>query len=245
MNDDSKKIFSLIYDDINWKCWVNSSSKSDSPPDYYCDEFKLMMEIMRVDDHAYSIDKKGTTKIINKVTAREEELYKEVIKSGLIDSFPNVKVITTASLPDIPTRDFCNYDRYVENFTRIVNKHKESIPLYKENHPGYKLIFFIMDESESYEEVDTEEIANKEIPVGTEIPGELHYPFLDYKFIKPLINSGIDFLIWLMPNKMIETSDLGFISLIPRICVIDISEIKLYLNKLRKYDRKRMICVNG
>ena len=38
--------------------WINSSGKSDPPPDMYSNEFNLMIDIMRVDDHT-SVNKKG------------------------------------------------------------------------------------------------------------------------------------------------------------------------------------------
>ena len=43
---------------ISRKKWINSSGKNDPPPDFYNDKKKLMMDVMRIDDHAY-INKKG------------------------------------------------------------------------------------------------------------------------------------------------------------------------------------------
>ena len=61
-------VFESIHDEEKWKCWINNSRKSDPPPDFYCNELRLMMDVMRVDDHAYK-NKKG--KLINPTNALE------------------------------------------------------------------------------------------------------------------------------------------------------------------------------
>ena len=33
--------------------WIDSSGKDQLPPDFYNDKDKIMMEVMRVDDHGY------------------------------------------------------------------------------------------------------------------------------------------------------------------------------------------------
>ena len=42
-----------------------------------------------------------------------------------------------------------NYDFYVDNFNRVVGKHIKKLKN-KKNHPGFKIIFFVYDESSSY-----------------------------------------------------------------------------------------------
>ena len=51
-------VYSSIHTEALWKNWINSSDKSDPPPDYYSPKDELMMDVMRVDDHAI-VDKKG------------------------------------------------------------------------------------------------------------------------------------------------------------------------------------------
>lgn len=36
-----------------WSKWTDASAKDVPPPDFYCDEIHLMMEVMRVDDHGF------------------------------------------------------------------------------------------------------------------------------------------------------------------------------------------------
>ena len=63
-NDNDEEILQCVRKVEEWQC---SSSKSDPPPDFYSDNYKLMMEVMRVDDHAY-INAKG--KVIAKSLIR-------------------------------------------------------------------------------------------------------------------------------------------------------------------------------
>ena len=57
-----KEVFTSIHDAEKWKLWSNSSGKSDPPPDFYNDKLKVMMDVMRIDDHAFE-NKNG--KIVN------------------------------------------------------------------------------------------------------------------------------------------------------------------------------------
>lgn len=76
-NGNDEEILQCVRKVEEWQC---SSSKSDPPPDFYSDKYKLMMEVMRVDDHAY-INAKG--KVINPHIKKENEMldrYLEIIK---------------------------------------------------------------------------------------------------------------------------------------------------------------------
>ena len=48
-----------------WKTWIDASSKNALPPDFYNNKFKLMMDVMRIDDHTF-VDKNGNLKVQNK-----------------------------------------------------------------------------------------------------------------------------------------------------------------------------------
>lgn len=47
------RLYNSIHNIRNWKIWIDSSGKNDLPPDYYNEKRKLMMDVMRIDDHAY------------------------------------------------------------------------------------------------------------------------------------------------------------------------------------------------
>ena len=53
-----ESVYLSIHTKALWSNWINSSGKSDPPPDYYSPQDELMMDVMRVDDHAF-VDKKG------------------------------------------------------------------------------------------------------------------------------------------------------------------------------------------
>lgn len=109
-------IFESIHDIDNWRKWVNSSGKSDPPPDFYCKDFRYMMDVMRVDDHSFK-NKKG--KLVNPVNMRESKIQAELIKKGIPELFPNVNGIIVNAVTDLPTQKDHNYKFYKKNF--VVN----------------------------------------------------------------------------------------------------------------------------
>ena len=211
------KIFTHISESKHWKNWICSSGKDEPPPDYYSDKYKLMMEVMRVDDHAYK-NKKG--KLVNPVNIKESELQAEIRKHANITD--TTKVIVNA-VTGLPTREDHNYDFYVNNFTRVVYKHKENVDLYRKNHSGYKLIFFIFDESSAYVKVDTKELAKKGVEQGEPFVGFPHNFFLDRAFIDVIKECGADYVVWYTPFKHIDTH--GVEPQLPKIVVIDVKKL--------------------
>lgn len=147
-----REIFASIHDPEEWKLWSDSSGKSDPPPDFYNDKLKLMMDVMRIDDHAFE-SKNG--KIVNPTNQRESVIQKQIRKSGLLDSFPNVKNVIVTAVTDLPTDEDHNYKFYYSNFERVLMKHNNQIDLYGKNHPGYKTIFLVLDESSAYFEMES------------------------------------------------------------------------------------------
>ena len=101
-----KEIFASIHDTEEWKLWSNSSGKSDPPPDFYNDKLKVMMDVMRIDDHAFE-NKNG--KIVNPTNQQESMIQKEIRKSGMLDNFPNVKDVMVTAVTDLPTAEDHNY----------------------------------------------------------------------------------------------------------------------------------------
>ena len=176
LNEEIVSVFESIHNEEQLKLWKNSSGKSDPPPDFYCDELKLMMDVMRVDDHAYK-NKKG--KIVNPTNAKESAMQNELRQSGILDRFPNVKDIICNAMTDLPTGQDHNYKFYNNNFIRTVEEHKRKIELYKQNHPGFKSIFFILDESSAYFEAEQR---RDEIIFEAPIKGYPHLWLLDQAF---------------------------------------------------------------
>ncbi len=195
LNEEIVSVFESIHNEEQLKLWKNSSGKSDPPPDFYCDELKLMMDVMRVDDHAYK-NKKG--KIVNPTNAKESAMQNELRQSGILDRFPNVKDIICNAMTDLPTGQDHNYKFYNNNFIRTVEEHKRKIELYKQNHPGFKSIFFILDESSAYFEAEQR---RDEIIFEAPIKGYPHLWLLDQAFTNVFMGSDIDYVIWFAPYK--------------------------------------------
>lgn len=105
-------VYLSIHTEALWNNWINSSGKSDPPPDYYSPKDELMMDVMRVDDHAF-VDKKG--KIQNPTNAGESKLYKELKESGVQEIFPNAELIVNAKTL-LPSEQDHNYLFYKSNF---------------------------------------------------------------------------------------------------------------------------------
>lgn len=72
------KVFSDVYD-AHISEWKDTSGKADKTPDFYSDTLGTMLEIMRVDDHAFE---NPDGKIINHTTAKTSQIFNELRKSS-------------------------------------------------------------------------------------------------------------------------------------------------------------------
>lgn len=224
-------IANSILDEDIWKSeWVDSSGKDEPPPDFYNDNKKLMLEVMRVDDHTF--EENGRIKNPTNQQARKLDNYLK--KQGFYDENPKLTVLINA-VTDLPSSKDHNYVYYRDNFRRIIEKHKRSIPLYRENHPEYKLIFMVYDESSMYFKVKEK---NKIIRTGELFVGEEHYWYYDKAFVESFILSGVDYLVWFAPCKYVEYA--GEAPDLPMACIFDCNQIA---NELIEYDPDYMMSV--
>lgn len=76
--DEIKNVVASILTSEIWDKWTDASAKDVPPPDFYCDNLNLMMEVMRVDDHGFK--KKGN--IINPTYDREHQIEKQLREVG-------------------------------------------------------------------------------------------------------------------------------------------------------------------
>ena len=232
-SEEAEEVFLSLNDEKEWAKWTNSSAKGALPPDFYCDSKKLMMEVMRVDDHEY-ISKKGA--IVNQTRVRETELMRELKEKGMLKAFPNATPVVIADTK-LPTEQDHSYKMYLESFNRIVGKHLRKIEKYKENHSSYKMIFFILDESSAYFESLHKPINMQEGDINK---GSPHLWFMDENFINSIIKSDLDFVIWYAPYKycsIFENGEQKRLDL-PTAVVID---IKNFNEKTIKYCTDKMI----
>ncbi|MCH5345165.1 MAG: hypothetical protein J1E64_14120 [Acetatifactor sp.] len=206
------EVFETIHSKDNWKLWIESSGKADPPPDFYSDEYKCMMEVMRVDDHSYK-NKKG--KIVNPTNRHIRDVEKEILQSGIMDMLPNVNHLMINAITDLPTKEDHNYEFYKKNFVRVIDNHKKNFDMYKTNHPNYTMIFFVMDESSAYLKVSQHKVATQQYRADDMINRIPHFWFMDNNFLCSFENSNIDYLIWYTPFKLINFD-------LPKVCVFDI-----------------------
>ena len=229
VSDDTERIVSLLRDPDIWNKWKDSSDKQSPPPDFYCDEFSLMMEVMRVDDHG----RKLHGNIINPTYEREHRIERELIDNGIYDIFPNLEGLYINAKTDLPTVEDHNYSFYLENFRRTIKKHITHIPNYKKNHPGCKLIFFIFDESSAYVEKGNEP---RKIKGQTVVLGQQHWFFADKAFTDCFMDSDIDYIVWCAPFKYLTALCGEPIQV--HAAVIDIKAASF---KAKKYDASKMM----
>ena len=136
--------FKSVRNTKKWANWTYNAGKADPPPDFFSEKYHLMMEVMRIDDHAF-VNEKGV--LINPVNMRESKIQREIrekIKSSQPDAdFGSIKIVVNA-VTDLPSTEDHNYLFYYANFWRALEKHIKKIPLYRSNHSDKKLIFLCL-----------------------------------------------------------------------------------------------------
>ena len=215
-------ILSSILQKGAWSNWIDSSGKADPPPDFYNEKLEMMMEVMKVDDHGF-ISNRGKT--INPTRQRETEVIRELQGRGVLDKFPNTKLFLNVTSA-LPTKQDHNYRYYRDNFVGVVEKHIKKIENYKENHPGYKVIFFVFDESSVYFEVSKQ---THEIRMGEEFEGYPHCWYLDKAFIDSFKDSDVDYLIWFTPYKHSTACSIydGSVLNLPLAVIFDVKNMNI------------------
>lgn len=200
------------------KDWINSSGKGDLTPDFYNDKQKIMMEVMRVDDTSKK-NKKG--KWVNLTRSQEQKLLKKYNIENIKNDNDLTVVLDVNTQLD--SKQDHNYLFYKKNFLAVVDKHKQHIENYRKNHPGYKLIFFICDESNEY-------FSNKRKKNSKygEIFTYFHNRYKDKEFVECIKSLDIDYLVWYTPNKYYMNTGLKIKRKNPCVAVFNIKKIKSY-----------------
>ena len=230
-NAASESIAAWIVDE---SIWLDSSGKDAPPPDFHSPQHSLMMEVMRVDDHAYK-NKKG--KVVNPTNMRESQLQRELEQAGIHEIAPNLQQVFCNAVTDLPTHEDHNYTFYRKNFVRAVEKHIEKIPLYRKNHPGHKLIFFVMDESTAYLQAESEQHIRDFVVPGQCTSGYPHQHWKDRAFLSPFVDADVDYLVWYTPFKHMQIDGGGVLPL-PTTCLFDLKNDKL---ELEEYNEDMMV----
>lgn len=219
-NKECIELYFSLSDEKKYVNWINSSGKSDPPPDFYNPKIKMMMDVMRVDDHGRIV---GNGKYINPVNQKESKIQRELRESGFLDMFPNVQQVFVNAVADLSETEDHNYKFYLENFRRTLEKHIRRIPLYRTNHPGYKVVFFVFDESCGYVVADSQEVIQRGVRKGEMFYGYPYLCFMDKRFVEVFVGTDIDYVIWFSPFKHFE-SDMPEL---PTVCIYDVKKMDL------------------
>lgn len=164
-----------------------------------------MMDAMAINDVEYI---KGN-KIINEQKKRQHQIFPKYLGKDYRKTRNDIIVFYNYDL----SKDEHSYENYKSSFKRLIEKHKESIYLYKKNHPGYKLIFYMFDESiEYYDQV------NEKLMV--------HICFNDKNFVD-IKKLDVEYVVWVSHLKYIERQNNKEIK-IPRIAIYEIKELHKY-----------------
>lgn len=221
-----KTFYNRIHDVNLWENWVDNSAKNVPPPDYYSEKYKLMMEVMRIDDHAFK--KKG--KFINPTNARESERRREIMSMLSEEQIKNSKLIVSVH-SGLTTNEDHNYNYYITNFKYVLGEHSKKISLYRKNHPDCKLAFFVFDESTPYLYVQDKNLVKRGPKAGQMVQGQLHQFFFDSNFLDIIRKMDVDYLVWFAPYKHVRT----MIGLeLPKVIVFDVKRYNY--NDVIKYD---------
>ncbi len=226
---EGKKFFLSLYREKEFGNWTNSSAKDVPPPDFYSEKYKYMLEVMRVDD--YVIGSSSPNALESKFIKKADDMRKE---NGL----PSVREsnITMLVIPDMSNASENNYEIYVENFKRIVDKHLQKIDGYCKNHPGYKLGFLIFDESPGYMQVEKFYAGTKP---GDKVKGNLHFGFRDRKFVEVFLHHDLDFVIWMTPYKNMPHNPKTY----REINILDLKKKDGWKKNIIEYDVEKMYCM--
>ena len=220
------KLLLSINGPLLWKRWHNTSGKNDPPPDFFNDRARLMMDSMRLDDSAF-VDNNG--KVQNETLKKEDEILRYYFGNDYRKNTNNITCFVNVR----STLQYCSYERYRQNFERVITHHKSKINIYKKNHPNYKTVFFLFDESLMYVEVQNKDDISKMYLEGYSIKARPHCCFYDNVFIDLLKKSGADYVVWFAVNKALRISK-NKIRVYPSCAIYDIQ----HLNKIKGLNYK-------
>lgn len=202
-NSLSKKIYKAISQ--RSVLFVNNSSHSSEPPDFYSVELSVMFDIMRVNDSELK-------KNYNPTLIAEREMEKELMNSHISKIVPEVKDRVMCIDPDYGSDEIHNIKNYLKCMNRVVGGHLSSgahtdkiKEIWEKNYPNirYKGLL-VFDETENYyvgyckKQPGTDRVALCNYP---QIQGEFYKPWMDKSVMEKVYFSSCDFLVWAMPYK--------------------------------------------
>lgn len=229
-DEETESILSIVLDEAGWE---DHSGKDVPPPDFVNHGQHIMLEAMRVDDHERPGDNKG---IVNPLKAHESEIIRQYEHEfrEMLDMAVDDARLTIIGKTDLPTEEDHGYGMYLDGFRRIVGKHARHAENYRGNYPGYKLVFYVFDESTGY--LESTVPIKGEIHEGNRLRGRPHCFFADAAFLNVIRSSNADYFIWRTPFKHEHLFAEGL--KLPETVVYDVARMNV---PDIHYDRDRMV----
>lgn len=179
--------FTSIYFPKLFKKWKNNT---ETRPDYYNDTHKYMMEVMRFDD--YKPGKDSQNALETKQQKEIESVYRK--HTGISTKDAEIKIIV---IPHPAHKPKDGIKLMFENFSNTYLKHSSKTEKYRELFPGYKLGFFLCDESAAY--IETKYKIEDPHPGDQTGPFRVYENAFDKVYQEVLLQADIDYLIWFKP----------------------------------------------
>lgn len=200
------------------KSWVNSSSKSDLPPDFHNDRHKIMLEVMRIDDCVNISNNKNIDNSFAKSNKLACKIFGNNYKEN-VDGF-------FFSVPNTNDSNEFNFKGYINNFERVILKHSFKVNSYRKNYPKCKTtVFLICDESNNYVQVSNKKDLEKENEENFELKdAKAHFCYCDSQFIEIIKKCEADFVIWWGYHKGISINNKRINY--PQVCIYDVKYFK-------------------
>lgn len=202
---------------------IPHNAHSDPPPDYYSDKYKIMFDVMRVNDTEIEYIKNNKIKYKNAKMSRERKMEKEALDLLKYLNISNdVEIICNSESDDINEHSFENYKN---NVTRVLSQHINKIPIWKPEHNDYYKGLLIFDETEccfngSIKYVKDELYTFK---YDASKPLVIHEPWNDANFIQQAYQShDLDFIVWYCPYKQYSAIAMKTGTYIPKVVFIDV-----------------------
>lgn len=208
----------LLFEKIQEANWKDNTI---TRPDFISDD--LMIEMFEIDDIVTT--KKGKNNPQRKADARALRTVENWMSEFPEGTFhDNPLIIANGDTRYNPETDTFtpddsishhNYQAYLNNFSRICQKHLNSVDAYKKNYPDKQLGFLIVDDSTCYvREKETTRISTRE--------AVRNLPFFDKNFMKLLVKSEVDFVLWAFNNKYFYSEEYphGEKSFLPEIVLL-------------------------
>lgn len=201
---------------IFWRTWTDTSAKNAPPPDFHNNRFSMMMEVMRVDD---CVDKIKKEKVRNS-SARQHDF----LLNHYGPDYENMIQGTMWFIPDTRDNERFNFQGYRKTFKRVFEKHSHKSAKYHHNYPKCKkLILFVFDESNPYEQLRIQDLCRANDENQDNILGIVHQMYYDEYFLDIIRKSNANYVIWFGVYKTILMQGIPLPQ--PSICIFDVKHL--------------------